>query len=147
MGNALLRLTLCAAVGAVTVAGSERVSVVAVTAWAQTVTKDQAVIVLDESSSGSVGLAVGRRLEIRLKAQLGAGFSWNLDGSGGTAVKLLGERLDPLGTAEGSPSVQVFTFEAAAPGEAHLTFAYRRPWLKTQPPAKLLTFIVRVAAK
>ncbi len=108
-----------------------------------------AMIVLDESSAGPATLAVGGRLEVRLRAQLGAGFSWALRSPLPPMLKSLGEKIEPRGAGsppEGGSDTQVFSFEAVASGSARLEFAYRRPFAPQEAPAKLATFEVQVRA-
>jgi predicted secreted protein len=105
-----------------------------------------AAAVLDESSAGAE-VKVGDRVEVRLKAQFGTGFSWALAKPPETALRPLGDAVVP---AEGEPApeggyeIQVFTFEAAAAGETELDFVYRRPWQPNDPSNKHVTFVVKV---
>lgn len=104
-------------------------------------------VTLDESSDRA-SVTVGQRFEVRLKAQLGAGFSWS-PRSDVPGLKLVATSVL---SANGGPKVggvetQVFVYEATAPGEAKLDFAYRRPWMKDSPPDKTMSFVVGIAAR
>lgn len=141
------RLIYCIAAGVaimLAAAAAERSGVTVGVAWAQAGMKDRQVTVLDESFSGVAEVTVSGRLEIRLKARVSAGMIWSLDKSATSAVKFVGDRLEPTGALEGSPSIQVFVFEGVLPGDARLTFRYGRP---KQPSDKTSTFAVRVTAK
>jgi inhibitor of cysteine peptidase len=104
-------------------------------------------VTLDESSDRA-SLTVGQRFEIRLKAQLGAGFSWSPQRPDVPGLKLLATSVLPSknGPMVGGVETQVFAYEATAPGEVKLDFAYRRPWMKDSPPDKTMSFLVRIAA-
>ena len=116
----------------------------------QVAMSDAAAVVLDESSGGSAQARVGDKVEVRLKAQFGTGFSWAMAKATETVLKPAGEAVIPAGGTqppEGGFETQVYTFEAAAPGEGQLEFVYRRPWLPDDPTNKHVTFTVTVKAK
>lgn len=104
-------------------------------------------MVLDETSTDPVAVAVGDRIEVHLQAQFGSGYSWKAVEIP-QSLELLGETT-AVGeaSADGRSDVQIFTFAAAAPGVATLQFAYRRPW-QTAAPAKLTAvFQIDIAGK
>jgi inhibitor of cysteine peptidase len=141
------------ALGVMTAAGATHVALAAdrlVPVELAAATPSTAGLVLDETSSGAAQAAVGSRVEVRLKAQFGTGFSWALSRATETVVKPAGEAVLPAAagqTPEGGFETQVFTFEAVAPGEAQLEFVYRRPWLPNDPANKHVSFFVTVAPK
>jgi predicted secreted protein len=112
------------------------------------VTEGVAKKVIDESFTGTVQIALHSHLEIRLIASLGAGFSWSLESSNGTALKYLGQNIGP-GPAPAprpgtnSQNTQIFTFESVEPGSSELRFVYKQPWMPKNQDDKRLTFRVR----
>lgn len=84
----------------------------------------------------------GESLTVTLEAAPAAGYTWNVSAST-TAVqpagspRLLNSRSGE--GAEGASQDQVFSFSAAASGEARLEFVYRRPW---EAPASLAPALV-----
>ncbi len=107
-------------------------------------------VVLDETSVGEARVRVGDRVEVRLKAQFGTGFSWAAAGPAPAPLKPAGEAVEPAEAPqppEGGYETQVFSFEAVTPGEARLDFVYRRPWLPDDPANRHATFAVTVTAQ
>jgi predicted secreted protein len=105
-------------------------------------------VVLDEASPRA-DVAPGDRIEIRLKAALGAGFSWSLETpTSDSAVKYLDTTIEPSGFSRpgvgGQQSTQVFLFEAVHLGVSALKFIYYRPWLKPTESDKRVLFTVAV---
>lgn len=107
------------------------------------------VTVLDESTAAPATVTVGGRVQIRLRAQFGTGYSWALQGPPPPALKSLGDQIEhPAGPPkEGGFDVQVFSFEAVSPGTARLDFVYRRPFAPQDPSVKHATFEVRIVAR
>jgi predicted secreted protein len=107
------------------------------------------VVVVLGDTPADCEITIGERLQVRLPAQLGAGFSWSIGGSLPAALRLVNEKTERSSSAqlEGGIDIQVFTFEAVALGEGQLTFIYRRPFLQDEPPRKSVahTVVVRPA--
>lgn len=102
------------------------------------------VTLTEQDDGGQVCLSTGDRLVVRLKAQFGTGYSWQL-------VKNDSGQLRPLGKPEvqtqerdapGAAEYQIFRFEALAAGTSVLELHYVRPWEKDASPQK--TFRVEV---
>jgi predicted secreted protein len=107
------------------------------------------VVVLDHSTIGSSQALVGDRIAVLLKTQLGTGFSWALE-EAADKLRLVSESVVPiLGQQEldGGYETQVFMFETVAPGQAELTFTYRRPWVGSDPMAKKIRFLVSIVGR
>lgn len=106
----------------------------------------EAAIVLDQEKP-SAEARVGDRIDVRLKAQFGTGFSWALLEVPPTLRKV-GETMESANSdVEGGWEVQVFAFQAAAPGDARLEFGYRRPWETTKPPKQTAVFDITIVGE
>jgi predicted secreted protein len=109
-------------------------------------TEGDTAIVLDQANTRGEA-HVGDRIEIRLNAQFGTGFSWGLR-EGSALLHTQGETMESAHSdIEGGWEVQVFAFEAAAPGEARVEFGYRRPWEATKPPKETAVFEITITAE
>jgi predicted secreted protein len=106
-----------------------------------------APVVVDETTAETVEAALGQEIHVRLRAQMGAGFSWALSGISGSGVELIGSFVEskPSDAApvENAVDIQVFRLRASGPGDSVAHFVYRRPWL-TETPAKRFDVRVRV---
>jgi predicted secreted protein len=109
---------------------------------------DEPVIVLDESTTATATVTVGGRVQIRLRAQFGTGYSWALQSSPPT-LKSRTDQIEQTGgpPRDGGSDIQVFSFEAASSGTARLDFVYRRPFAPNDPSAKHATFEIRIVAR
>ncbi|HRP34582.1 MAG TPA: protease inhibitor I42 family protein [Gammaproteobacteria bacterium] len=96
------------------------------------------VTITDADDGRAVALQRGQVVELRLKANRTAGFTWipvqnvlpvmNTDGV-------------PLYESEGDDTAgtEIWRFIALEPGHAHLVFEYRRPFEPGAPPQKSIT--------
>jgi predicted secreted protein len=103
------------------------------------------LVVLDETFSGIARISTRQQVNIRLKASLGAGFSWNLEGIGGDSVSYLGTKIESAnaqqgGGVGGQMSYQVFSFAATKAGTVEIKFLYHRPWLKPTDTDRRISF-------
>jgi inhibitor of cysteine peptidase len=111
---------------------------------------DAKPIVLTDADNGKTcELATGEKLEVRLEAQLGTGYSWRPQKPDERVLQPLGERSieAPREPKLGGKELQVFRYEAKAAGEVTLLFEYVRPWEKDVPPARTFRASVRVSAR
>lgn len=103
---------------------------------------------LDNAADGTrVTLARGAEVKVVLDANASTGFQWQLAGA-------MPPQLSPIGTgiyvAKGDPrtigagGMNVFRFRGEQPGQATLTFEYRRPWEPGVPAAKTVRYPVTV---
>lgn len=106
-------------------------------------------IVLTESANGkAVQLPHGIQLVVRLPAQLGTGFSWAVVQHKGDALRLTEQHTERATQMRpGGAEEQVFVFAPQTSGSEEVEFAYRRPWEKDQPPARIFRFSVTVTAR
>jgi predicted secreted protein len=105
----------------------------------------QAMIVepQNDATQGSTNLHLGQHLLVHLRAQLGTGSDWGVTSAASPALTALGSKVLSSGSGQpGGFQTQEFEFVAKSAGTADLTFAYRRPWEKSTPPAK--TFALHV---
>lgn len=96
------------------------------------------VTITDADDGRAVALQRGQVVELRLRADRAAGFTWipvqnvlpvmNTDGV-------------PLYESEGDATAgtEIWRFVALEPGHAHLVFEYRRPFEPGTPPQKSIT--------
>ena len=92
-------------------------------------------------NGGPVRLELGQLLEVRLPIQGGTGYSWSVDMDASDNLELVTQTtLHPLGEPRrmGSSQTQLFIFRASSRGEGVLRFAYRQPWERGVPPAKIV---------
>ena len=118
------------------------------------------------SASGAAGetdrvkrsgeMAVGERLEIRLGASAGTGYSWTLAGPVPANMQMTsGDKAGAVAPQEGAeprpggPTWTVFGMNAVAQGEASLRFVLVRPWENESrvPPAREVEVTVTVKPK
>jgi len=103
------------------------------------------VIISEKTDRADVQVENGKLFEVRLKGQLGTGFSWKLI-SGDERTKLLKMDIETSGKQEtGGTDIQKFLFKAMNTGDIELKFHYDRAWEKDKSPAK--EFIVKVVIK
>ena len=84
---------------------------------------------------------------MRLPAQLGTGFSWAVVSRKDDALRLTQQRTESAGQLRpGGAEEQVFVFLPQASGFEQVELAYRRPWEKDRPPARVFRFSATVTA-
>jgi len=93
-----------------------------------------------------VDIAVGRKFALVLQSNRTTGYRWEISSAGDAAVvKLAGaEYMPPDTKLPGAGGKEVWTFEAAGKGRTEISLRYVRPWEKDVPPAKSVTFKVKV---
>ena len=101
-------------------------------------------------------MTVGERLEIRLGASAGTGYSWTLAGPVPANMQMTsGDKAGAVAPQEGTeprpggPTWTVFGMNAVAQGEASLRFVLVRPWENESrvPPAREVEVTVTVKPK
>jgi predicted secreted protein len=108
---------------------------------------DKVVFKANDQAGGNATLKLGGLLEIQLPANHTTGYSW-------IAAPVADPVLSRIGTAEykedsaggkaGVGGVEIWRFKAVKVGKDVLKFEYRRPWEKSVPAAKTVTFSVTV---
>jgi inhibitor of cysteine peptidase len=79
-------------------------------------------------------LAVGQQAPIELEENPSTGYSWAIDAQASRNLSIL--RIDDRGFSHnaggkplpGAPGVHRWNVQATSPGNASVTFVYRRPW-------------------
>jgi inhibitor of cysteine peptidase len=107
-----------------------------------------ATIDLSESDSGAtLDVDRGATLAVHLFANPTTGYSWSLVTSGNSLLND-GEPAfmqdASAGEKVGAGGMESWSFTAQESGEQELRFEYRRAWEREQPPAKAVTYTVRV---
>jgi inhibitor of cysteine peptidase len=125
-----------------------------VAACAQTATTGQkkpragkSVVITEDRKGQTVNVRVGDEVVIELPAQLGAGYSWQLQGQEAKVAVPQGEpelKSTP-GQAPGATEQQLFRFKIQTAGSTTIQLQYARPWEKDLPPRK--TFQVTLHAR
>lgn len=84
---------------------------------------------------------VGEIVEVRLTAQVGAGYEWELARPMPSGIELIETGEGPWASdVEGAPEVRIFRFKTLSPGLVQLSFHHRRPWLADGPPQRTATY-------
>lgn len=96
----------------------------------------------DTESGAVVGLSPGQKLTVRLPAQMGTGFSWQVRQSGN--LQLESKTTRRTAQSPGGQEEQVFEFTGLSPGKEKLTLEYKRPWELGVAPAKQFEITVDV---
>jgi inhibitor of cysteine peptidase len=105
------------------------------------------VKVVTDRTGRDVSLKMGGVLEVRLDANHTTGYSW-------VAAPVANPVLTRQGAAKyvenasggkaGVGGVEIWRFKAMKAGTQQLRFEYRRPWEKSAPAAKSVTFSITV---
>jgi inhibitor of cysteine peptidase len=101
-------------------------------------------------NGGTVELKTGETLMISLDSNPSTGYSWEIQETDETLLKLKGDPEFVQPPDNGTPIVgaggtQVFRFEALKAGTTTLTLVYHRPWEKDVAPID--TYSLTVAVK
>jgi predicted secreted protein len=108
--------------------------------------QDNAMVLTDSDNNKEVVLSSKETLTLKLEAQLGTGYGWDI-------AEVDKDRLEPAGaptiervTKEGvgGRELQVFVFKPVKPGKAVLKMRYVRPWEKTAKPQKTFSVTVTI---
>ena len=103
------------------------------------------VVVTERDADREVSVASGGTLVVRLGAQLGTGYGWQIAENDPSRLKPPGRpELEGSGGAPpGGAQDQVFRFAAMKPGTVRLVLRYARPW-EPDAPAKSFRIDVRI---
>ena len=105
------------------------------------------VTVVKDQAGGPVSLKVGAMLEVRLDANHTTGYSWIAGPVADPVLVRQGAAKYEEHASEGKAGVggvEVWRFKAVKAGKQRLQFEYRRPWEKSVPAAKTVTYSVTV---
>ena len=105
------------------------------------------VTVVSGQTGGQVSVKLGAVLEVRLEANHTTGYSWIAAPVANPVLMRQGAARyeeHATGGKAGAGGVEVWRFKAVKAGRQGLSFEYRRPWEKSAPPAKIVTYSVIV---
>jgi inhibitor of cysteine peptidase len=107
---------------------------------------DKISILTDKDTGGSVKLARGAMLEVKLPATAGTGFTWQIVKNNPEQLVLQGKSqiIRPDKKVVGGKQTQVFRFKAEGIGTSDLEIVYRRPFEKGKAPAKMFSVTVTI---
>ncbi len=108
-------------------------------------TTPQQFVVTDSDSGKQISLAVGDGLTVRLAAQPGTGYGWQIEPDSTKLLALESNTSAGLAAVPGGQDIQILTFRAGRPGTGRLRLGYRRPWQKSVPATKQFMLIVSIA--
>lgn len=103
-------------------------------------------VITPADAGKQVLLKVGQCIDVRLPTQAAStGYQWYL-APGMPEIMGLSARTEttPGGAPPGAPSQLDFILCAEAPGDLTVKFLNYRPWEKNTPPAKTLSFTVKI---
>jgi predicted secreted protein len=108
--------------------------------------KEKALTLTEKDNDTKVKIAKGETLVLKLPMQGGTGFTWVVGKADDKKLKAMGKPTaeKPAKPRPGATVIQVFRFEAAAPGSAQLEMWYKRPFEKDKKPAKSFTVTVEI---
>jgi predicted secreted protein len=108
--------------------------------------KDKAVTLTEKDNDTKVKLGRGETLLVKLPMQGGTGFTWVVGKSDDERLKAKGKPTaeKPAKPRPGATVIQVFRFEAAAPGTVRLEMWHKRPFEKDKKPAKIYAVTVEI---
>ena len=106
------------------------------------------VVVTDDAHGSTQVLRSGQVLEVRLPGNPSTGFRWEPSLGSQGVLRQDGEprfeRGDSPPGVVGAGGTEVFRFVPVGAGAQDLSFAYRRPWEKDEPPARTVDFRITV---
>jgi predicted secreted protein len=108
--------------------------------------KGKTVTLTEKDNDTKVKLVKGDTLVLKLPMQGGTGFTWVAGKADDEKLKAAGKPTaeKPAEPRPGATVLQVFRFEAAAPGSARLEMWYKRPFEKDKKPAKTFSVTVEI---
>jgi predicted secreted protein len=106
----------------------------------------QDIVINADQDGKTVPVQIGGQVRVELAAQMGTGYSWQLQPlESNVAASGAVELVPAPNPMPGGPEMQVFHLRILSAGTVVLHFEYRQPWNKTAPPAK--TFTVTLQAQ
>lgn len=140
--NTVRAVLVAAAMSAVLTADAAGVA-----ACAGSPAQENNMVLTDSDNNKEIVLSTKARLTLKLEAQLGTGYGWEI-------AELDKDRLEPAGPPTldttsketvGRRETQVFVFKPLKPGTAVLKLRYVRPWEKPAKPQKTFTVTVNIS--
>lgn len=83
----------------------------------------------------TVRARVGEKFKVPLEGNPTTGFRWEVEVApkGSNLVAIVRDEFEADTSQPGAPAIQLFEFQAIAPGTLKLVFHYRRAWEKIEP--------------
>ncbi|MHB9112153.1 MAG: protease inhibitor I42 family protein [Thermoleophilia bacterium] len=109
------------------------------------------VTVTDVNSGETIELQQGQKLILRLPGNPSTGYSWSQAGTSAGVLTADGSFTFEQDQSGGNPpppgagGTEVCTFTATAAGQQNLQLEYKRSWETDVPPAKSVTYIIKVS--
>jgi predicted secreted protein len=101
---------------------------------------DCALLVTDSDNNREISFKANKTFCVKLQAQTSTGYSWEVAKTGDT-LKIIGapQVISPPKHKRmmGGIEYQLFRVSAVRAGAGDLELQYRRPWMKTEAPAKV----------
>ncbi len=102
------------------------------------------LVVTEKKSTAELKVKAGEIVEVRLKGQLGTGFSWkaSIDEEYLKEIEkevLTGEKQETSGW-----DTQIFRYRALKKGKVPMTYHYSRPWKRKEKPLKSFSCTVNI---
>ena len=119
--------------------------VLASSSWSADVNTPRVATVTESDRHSKVEIRVGQELRVELRAQLGTGYSWQVDSDSTDLLVQKASRSESSTALPGKPEMQVIVLKAIHAGHGTLKLDYRRPWEKDVAPTK--TFVLYVTVK
>lgn len=89
-------------------------------------------------------VTAGEEFDIRLPADPGTGFRWQVGGLNDKIVRLVDTRYEPSDPQPGAGGTDIFTFVGVSKGRSVVKLVYVRPWEKGVAPARTAVYSVDV---
>lgn len=102
------------------------------------------LILTEADARRTVEINVNAAIEIRLKAQLGTGYSWSLETPPKAGFHTVDAPTISNETIPGGWQYQIFAFVGSEPGRYPITFAYRQPWTDSKAEERRISFHIVV---
>jgi inhibitor of cysteine peptidase len=104
------------------------------------------VTLTDQNNGETIQLKKGDLLVVRLEAQFGVGYLWQIARNRSSRLRLQGkpEQESPVRGVPDATEHQVFRFRAQAAGASTLELHYLHPWEKDVAPKKVYRISVRI---
>ena len=110
------------------------------------------ITVKEKENKGQVEVALGGVLILKLEANPGTGYSWQIVKNDDALLKQMGESIfEPISDKGekrmGAPAYQTFRFNAQSSGTDIIEMHYSRKWEKNTRPLKKFSMTVHVRKK
>jgi predicted secreted protein len=102
------------------------------------------VTVTDKDNGGTVTLAKGDTLVVKVEGNAGTGYSWSVAKNDKSVLAFQSQATERQDKKPGGKFTAVFNFSAAAAGGSDIEMHYARPFEKDKAPARTFKLKVKV---